>query len=70
MPHAHFGIVDDGGQHVVEFVRGGADQFAQCSQLLHLLQLLFEEIDLLLGSQRGMAVRLCHGIRFAPVPAC
>ena len=48
MTHAHLGVVDDGHQHVVELVRGGADQLAQGSQLLGLGKLLLEDIDLLL----------------------
>ena len=54
---AELGVVDDRGQHVVEFVRGGADQFAQGGQLLGLGQLLLENGDLLLQTRLSIASR-------------
>ena len=46
--HPQLGVIDDRRQHVVELVRGRADQFAQGGQLLGLGQLLLEHFDLLL----------------------
>ena len=40
--HAHFGIVNDRHEHVVEFVRSGADEFSQRRHSLRLIKLLFE----------------------------
>ena len=54
MALAHLGVVDDRGQHVVEFVRGRADQLAQGGQLLGLMQAVLEDGDLLFQARRRL----------------
>ena len=44
--HAHLGVIENRHQHVVELVRGRADQFAQGGQPLGLGKLLLEDFDL------------------------
>jgi len=57
---SHLGVVDDGGQHIIEFVSSRACQFPQSSQLLRLGQLLLEKLDLLLGTHGYLsAVHVC-----------
>ncbi len=41
VPLAELGVIYDGHQHVVEFVRGRADEFAERRQLLGLRELVF-----------------------------
>ena len=45
--NAELGVVDDRRQDVVEFVRRGADQFAEGGELLGAAELVFEELHLL-----------------------
>ncbi len=56
VPLPHLGVVDDRGQHVVEFVRGGAGQFAQRRELLGFVQALGENRHLLFQAYRGVGI--------------
>jgi hypothetical protein len=49
--HSQLGVVEDGHQHVVEFVRRGAHQFAKRRHPLGLKQLLLERFELLLEGE-------------------
>jgi hypothetical protein len=40
MPHAELGVVDDGHQHVVEFMRRRADELTERGKLLRLRKLI------------------------------
>ncbi len=42
LAQSHFGVVEDGHQHVVKFVGGGADQFTECRHSLGLIDLLLQ----------------------------
>ena len=65
VPLAELGVIYDGHQHVVEFVRGRADEFAERRQLLGLRELVFQKRDLF---DESSLIRSAYRHRGLPLP--
>jgi hypothetical protein len=68
VPQAQLGVVENGHQHIVELVGGGAHQLAQGRQLLRLVELFLEDFDLLLETRMIAGSTHGHGLLPSSLP--